>query len=100
MKREFGLPHLIRFPILPELSEAGDGVPPTAPAWEFDMDTYFGRVFPPLVDTWDAFTGLWKWHCMLEKSLTSQSVLQAGSPWWWHTRPLPQQSPSWSWAQG
>ena len=25
VKQEFGLPHLIRFPILPELSEAGDG---------------------------------------------------------------------------
>ena len=25
MKQEFGLPHLIRFPILPELSAAGDG---------------------------------------------------------------------------
>ena len=25
VKQDFGLPHLIRFPILPELSEAGDG---------------------------------------------------------------------------
>ena len=28
VKQEFGLPHLIRFPILPELSEAGDGKAP------------------------------------------------------------------------
>ena len=33
VKQDFGLPHLIRFPILPELSEAGDGE--VSPAMEF-----------------------------------------------------------------
>ena len=35
MKQDFGLPHLIRFPILPELSEAGDGKASTATACLF-----------------------------------------------------------------
>ena len=33
MKQDFGLPHLIRFPILPELSEAGDGKASSVTKW-------------------------------------------------------------------
>ena len=62
VKREFGLPHLIRFPILPELSEAGDGVLPAAPAWELTsmhiLDgcfhlrwTCFACLYRPVEDT-------------------------------------------------
>lgn len=56
MKREFGLPHLIRFPILPELSEAGDGVLPAAPAWEVDINACCGWMYLPLEHMWDGIS--------------------------------------------
>ncbi|CAK0786755.1 hypothetical protein CVIRNUC_009969 [Coccomyxa viridis] len=50
VKQDFGLPHLIRFPILPELSEAGDGgrplvvAHPSSPTAESFMELGAGLV--------------------------------------------------------
>ena len=43
VQQDFGLPHLIRFPILPELSEAGDGEASTATTQHHTQPLVFAR---------------------------------------------------------
>ena len=48
IQREFGLPHLIRFPIAEDISQAGDGEPTAPPALPTLQDLLTSPILPQL----------------------------------------------------